>query len=1024
MGSFPDIPLGLRHALESGECVLFLGAGLGYYLVDEEGSVAPDGKKLAKELREHFSIDTESDNLSKMSEVVELRKGRSALERYLHKRLANLTPDQNIKWLVSRRWKAIFTTNYDQGLQRAYELVAEPPQQPVTISVNNNLTGFNAQVEVPIYHIHGTLFGVENPKILITENDYALYKEQRCMLFNILKTEFATSTFLYIGYSNQDPNWNILLGELKSEFYPTDIPFSYRIAPYTDPLDAEILKKRSNIESIDMDLESFVNVSKSLLKELDVDMVLAGRMRSMIPVDLMGAFEKNPAAMIRLFTSWEYVNASSFSEKPNVYDFLRGNKPNWSLVGAYQHFERDIEDEIFDDLLDYATQEKQKVDVKIILGSAGYGTSTLLMSLATKLVQERAGNVFMLKPGASVIEGDVEFATSLMNDTTFFFIDNATENAKKLKIATIHLRERGIPALFMLGARLNEWRQCNTKIPAQEFSLEHLSDAEISRLIDCLVKNSELGVLEHLDQEMRFAAIKRKYKKELLVVLREATEGESFDAILESEFRLIGNQLSQDLYLLVCCFYQHGAYVRDALLCKLLDISLAELHAETSSSIEGVVIWECIDESRGLYGARARHRKIAAIVWERCRDTTQQDYILQSIIKELNITYKTDKDAFEYFIKSDRMVDSISTPDNRIKFFELACRKDPDNPYVRQHFARMLSRAGNAELALGQIEKAVSSPSPNRIFYHTKGVILSQLAFEIDSLEIARRRLIQSESCFKKGIEIAPKDDYCYQGLARLYLNWAKKKTISSEETTDYIAKAEEVVSNGLRVVRIRDSLWIVSSDIQSLLGDNPAQLEALTKAVKASEGNIIASYLLGKSYRRAYRYSEAIEVFRPIMFEYPDEFRIAVEYALCLINLGKPYTDAIAVLNLSTLYGLSDPRFIATLGGTYLLNGDVEKALSIFAKARKRSFSASELNAIQFTPPDPNNLEKRFRLKGRVTVVKAGYSMIESDGYPQFLCPGSKFGRTLMTKGLRLNFSPAFSAKGALATNPVPIDS
>jgi hypothetical protein len=38
------------------------------------------------------------------------------------------------------------------------------------------------------------------------------------MLFAMLKKEFATSTILYIGYRNSDPNWDLVLDELYAEF--------------------------------------------------------------------------------------------------------------------------------------------------------------------------------------------------------------------------------------------------------------------------------------------------------------------------------------------------------------------------------------------------------------------------------------------------------------------------------------------------------------------------------------------------------------------------------------------------------------------------------------------------------------------------------------------------------------------------------------------------------------------------------------------------------------------------------------
>ena len=85
-----ELPLGLRHALESGECVLFVGAGIGEHLLNQDGT-APDACLLAKELAEEFSIKVDDEyDLAKIAEVVELRKGRAKLIAFLRKRLADL----------------------------------------------------------------------------------------------------------------------------------------------------------------------------------------------------------------------------------------------------------------------------------------------------------------------------------------------------------------------------------------------------------------------------------------------------------------------------------------------------------------------------------------------------------------------------------------------------------------------------------------------------------------------------------------------------------------------------------------------------------------------------------------------------------------------------------------------------------------------------------------------------------------------------------------------------------------------
>ena len=133
------IPLGLRQVLESGDCVLFVGAGLGAHLNRPDGSKPPNSTELAQELIEQFSITTESRDLAKVAELIDIRKGRAPLEAFLRKSLADLAPDQVFQWLTSFRWRAIFTTNYDRAIERAYELNPNQPQNPVSMSITADL---------------------------------------------------------------------------------------------------------------------------------------------------------------------------------------------------------------------------------------------------------------------------------------------------------------------------------------------------------------------------------------------------------------------------------------------------------------------------------------------------------------------------------------------------------------------------------------------------------------------------------------------------------------------------------------------------------------------------------------------------------------------------------------------------------------------------------------------------------------------------------------------------------------------
>jgi hypothetical protein len=412
----------------------------------------------------------------------------------------------------------------------------------------------------------------------------------------------------------------MVLEELRSEFYPSQLPQSYRVAPTTDVLDEEILRAQ-HIDTINSNFDSFQKSAALALVGSRVPFDALTRIQELVPTELLSAFERNPAAVARFLNSWEYVNQAPFAAVPNTREFLRGDKANWALIARKIAFERDLEEEVYDTILDYGTSSARRPSTRLVLAPAGYGTTTFLRTLAARLVGDRAGAVFMHKEGTPLVQGDIEFAASLFPaDCPFFFIDNAADHESTVYTALQHLGDVNRRALFVLGERLNEWRYVRRGRPSgHEFVIEPLSDPEINRLLGCLEASNELNALEDLSPELRIAAIKQNYQQELLVTLREATEGKAFDAILEDEFRSIPTELGRRLYLVVSCFYQHGALVRDSLLAEMLNAPLIAMYSATSDATTGVVMFEEIDPSYGRYAARANTEDCRA-VRERCAE--------------------------------------------------------------------------------------------------------------------------------------------------------------------------------------------------------------------------------------------------------------------------------------------------------------------------------------------------------------------------------------------------------------------
>lgn len=1020
------LPLGLRQALERGDCVLFLGAGIGSHYKLQNGKPSPNGSELGQELISHFKLGIPATtDLPRVAQLVEVRNERADLDAYIKKTFASLVPDEHIQWLTTFRWRSIFTTNYDMGLEQAYKLNGNPLQNPVPISATADLRYTDNHVDVPIFHLHGTPYNPCPSPIVITQADYTRYQEHRKMLWDRLKIDSATSTMLYVGYSGRDQNWQLIVEEMAKEFLPSVPPTAYRLDPYADPIDMEIHKEVRRVETLIMSLPEFRVLVDKELGNYRPTVDTLNKYRNTIPQHLREEYDKAPAAMLRLLKSWTYVNGESVTAEPNVKNFLQGSVANWSMIGQNRRFARDVEDELWEWIVEYATNPKAKSQAIALTGAAGYGITTVLMAMALKVVDDAHGPVFMLKEGAEVEVGDVAYASTLFpNVACFFMIDQAREHVAGIEAALTQQRSTSSNCLFMLGERRNEWLSAKAHFKAEEFGIAPLSDGEINRLLDFLGKEGALGELVHLDRPFQFNIIKNRHEQQLLVAMREATAGEGvgFDAIIENEYRGVDVEkqvsVAREMYLLVCCFYQHGMVIRDQLIESVVGSALQEIHEEVGSSLEGLVDYVETDAIRGQYAARARHRIIAQIVWKKCGTREKKEALLQKAMEKLNLTYRLDAIVFDLFIRSDEIVDTFSTFDGKVKFFETAAQRDPDNVFVLQHYARMLLREKKLSSALAQIDSAVAKDKTKSIrsLHHTRGLILADLALTEENGDFARKWLAQSEREFIHCITAKESDDYGHSGLASLYLAWSHREKISDDEGAEYLEKAEAAVAKGLRVVRDKTSLLIISSDIQKELGNQPERISKLRQAVEADSASAIGRYLLARAYRDQGHPRKTIQVLEPIITTDFKAVRAYVEYTRAMLEIGETVQKCVATIAQCRLDGESDCGFVGLYGGLLFMDGQYANATKLWEDAKEQNFSYEERIRKQYVPRDPTDPTKRLRLTGTIEHAKAGLVLIQPDAGPVVISTQTLVGSKPLQRGQKVSFELTFSAKGPFA--------
>ena len=229
----------------------------------------------------------------------------------------------------------------------------------------------------------------------------------------------------------------------------------------------------------------------------------------------------------------------------------------------------------------------------------------------------------------------------LLIDTIFI-----KEIVSHLANATYELSLKNIPITFLISARKGEWEIVKGESALHvnkydEMLLEDLERGEIEEILKHLEKNHLLGKLASLTYEERITIFfEEKAKKQLLVALLELTKGESFERILENEYKNLSDfaPKAAEAYLIVCFLYQYGKLTPEGFLKRFCGYGSASSHffyKEVINTTPRVII---MAHERGLGNCmRARHPLIASVVIRKVLSKNEKLHLISEIINKVNI---------------------------------------------------------------------------------------------------------------------------------------------------------------------------------------------------------------------------------------------------------------------------------------------------------------------------------------------------------------------------------------------------
>lgn len=195
-------------AINSEELAAFIGAGLSIpagfsswenLLIKPAGDIGLDIKK-------------EAHDLVSLAQYYSNVKNRTSVDDLIRQEFSKLVdPTKNHELLSKLPISTYWTTNYDKLIEKALE---RNMKVPFVKMKDEHLRGTNANFDAIVYKLHGDVDSPEDA--VITRSDYEEFGYEKRRLFReVLEGDLLTKTFLFLGFSFSDPNFNYVISRLR-----------------------------------------------------------------------------------------------------------------------------------------------------------------------------------------------------------------------------------------------------------------------------------------------------------------------------------------------------------------------------------------------------------------------------------------------------------------------------------------------------------------------------------------------------------------------------------------------------------------------------------------------------------------------------------------------------------------------------------------------------------------------------------------------------------------------------------------
>jgi tetratricopeptide (TPR) repeat protein len=982
-----ELPANLIQDAQQGKVVLFLGAGASLSSQDSAGNAPPTGKRLGEMLSDRFlGGKFRESQLGQIAEYAISESDLTTVQEYIREIFDPFKPSEAHKLMPAFRWAGLATTNYDRLIETAYESNSQSLQIPRLFIENGDRVEENLRdpKAVMLLKLHGCVTRLTNQAcpLILTTDQYISHRAGRSRIFDHLKGWGYERTFVFIGYSLQDPDIRAIMLELLG--LAENRPRNFIVAPKVDDIEVRFWESR-RITPLKSSFEDFMKALNGAIPTTFRALVPPS---STVKHPIAAKFASNNVTLSRnciqfLESDVDYVKSATVTEVLDPKYFYKGHNKDWSAIEQNLDVKRVLGDTILvDSFLAEEARRPPQMEFIVIKAHAGAGKSVLMRRIAWDAAHDYDLLCFFLKPSGGINTAALQELIIACDQRVYLFVDDAGDRIRELQSLAKNIQEQGKKLTVIAAERLNEWNVTSSGIAAlvtSEYELKYLSSIEIERLLTLLQKHRALGTLENKTPDEQKKAFHEVAGRQLLVALHEATLGKPFEDIIEDEFQNIVPLEAQRIYLTICVLNRLGVPVRANIIARLHGIPFSDFQKRLFKPLEHVV-YTSFDSVVRDYMYVARHPVIAEIVFERILKNQEERFdIYLKCLKPLNIDYSCDRRAFRQMIRGRLLIDMFPNPEMVKAVYNTAKELVGEDAYYYHQKGLYEMHTGHLVPAGELLTKAELIAPYDISIKHSHSELFLKLAEQ-------SRTAIEKEKHLREATRIAeairgskPGESYVYHTLVkadiqRLQGLLANNSIESSKaEIQDVVNRIEKNLTSGLQQFPGDSYLLTAESSLADLLKDLPRVVESLCQAFEANPRTGFIAIRLASHFQKQGKIKEARDIFEKALNANRNDRPLHYKFAKHIMECSKSDHELIEY-HLQRAFSPGDSNYDAQLlyGRQLYINGNRDGSKKVFNQLKLARVSPEWRETLLYPLEDES--------VGTIARIEGNYAYISKD--------------------------------------------